>query len=350
MSKRKQQRRSRSSSAGAALLRELGLGLLAIPSVALGLLLIAVFFQVAAENSEGVGTAVIAFGLALAATGLGALLVGWVATLLLGPAAVGWLAMFSGQRPVEFGPGENNLGRGLANLAFAAIAAGLGLLLFRHGVTEGEQNWAIEGLFLAATALVLGLIPAVPRLYFAKRGAARQATEEVSSDGVIGFVVAAAVGIGLSLALCFGVAEGRPQTGERALRPGTWHTGCVTGKQFKGCVAEARFTLVAREAELRRDAPPSADRWRLTLEQRGQCASVKLEAGDERPLREVPWSDLRRAQIKTYFPEHELRVRALDVAAGQRILLRVTTSANWCTFKVRYLPRAPRPQPGGGAR
>lgn len=324
-SKRTQQRQAElRRSTLAALGRELGAGLLAIPSLVLGLLLIAIFFQTAAEYAVGVWQAIIAFAVALAATVIGLMLVGWVAALVLGPAAVGWVAMFSGQLPQEFAPGQRNGGRALANLMLAAICLPLGVLLFRHGVREGELNWAIEGLFLAGSGVILGLLPAIPRLYFS-RWRPEAEPEPVEGEAVIAFIVAASLGVGLSLAVCFGF-EGR-QRGEQQMRPGVWHTGCVTN-YGDSCPPGATYVLLSKT------------RREHYIDLRGGCASVTFRPGDDRPVQEVEWVDLHRRGIETYNREREIRTRVVRLRAGQRILLEVKPpdEKRICSFKVRYRP------------
>lgn len=318
----------------AAFVTELGLGLLAVPSLALGLLVIAVFFQTAAESADGLWQAVIAFGLAVAASLVGLLLVGWVAARVLGPAAAGWLGIFSGQVPAAFAPRARNGSRALADLLVFAVCLLLGILLFRHGVREGELNWAIEGLFLAGSGVVLGLVPAVPRLRFA-RGPRGVTPEPMESEGVITFIVAAALGVGLSLAVSFGVTEKWPRQGPRTLRPLIWHSACVS-QAAELCPARALFTLVA------------AERGRYLVDLRDSCARLAFSTEDGRPAREVAWADLHLAGIKTYDKEREIRTRAIDADAGQRIQLEVTTERGKpgaiadrsCVFKVRYREEA----------
>jgi hypothetical protein len=329
-SQRKQRRAQVNRGSAAAFFAELGRGILAVPSLALGLLVIAVFFQTAAESSSGVWQAIVAFGLAIAASLVGLLLVGWVAARVMGPAAAGWLGIFSGQVPEEFAPDQRNGSRALANLLLLGACLLLGSLLFRHGVREGELNWAIEGLFLAGSGVVLGLLPAVPRLRFA-RGPRGLRPEPVESEGVITFIVAAALGVGLSLAVSFGVTEKWPRQGPRTLRPLVWHSGCVS-QATELCPARARFTLVA------------AERGRYLVDLRDLCARLAFTAGDGRPVREVAWVELNRAGIETYDKEREIKTRVIDADAGQRIQLEVTTErgepgsiANKsCVFKVRY--------------
>jgi hypothetical protein len=330
-SRQRRQRVLRDRSGAASFFAELGRGLLAIPSLTIGLLLIAVFFQTAAEMAEGVWQAVVAFGVAIAVSVGALMLVGWVATVVIGPAAVGWLAIFAGQHPAEYGPSQRNGARALANLLLFASCGPLGVILFRHGAREGELNWAIEGLFLTAAAVVLGLGSAIPRLYFAAR-AKRSGVEPVESEGVIAFVITAMLGIGLSLGISMGFSEARSDSRERTMRPAIWHTACVRSEKLKSCVPQIAMTLVAAKQGVHR------------VDLRASCAvTLGFKPGDGRPLSELSWMELRRLKIVVYDKEREIRTRALQLAAGQRVLVEVTPrGGEGCVFKLRYhLPEEP---------
>ncbi len=202
-------------------LKELGTNLLAMAALLLGLMLIKIFFGLAVSETSEVWQAPIAFGLALAATGLGLAMVFVAVRATTSQMAEGWLGMLTGRVPPGHGRDGDGL-RGVMALALLAAAAYFGLLLFRKGAREGELNWALEGLFLMASGVVFGLLPAIPRLYFAARGgsgggtgkqrrdrpgrgtggdggAGRRAGKGVK-DGVTLFVTLAVLGVGLGLA------------------------------------------------------------------------------------------------------------------------------------------------------
>lgn len=316
----------RNRSGAGSFLAELGLGLVAIPVLAIALLLIAVFFQVAAEMSEGVWQAVIAFGVAIAISVGALMLIGWIAVFLIGPAAIGWLAMFAGQLPEEFGAGQHNGARALANLVLFAGVAPLGFLLFRHGAREGELNWTIEGLFLLAISAVLGLGAAIPRLYFAGRAKHAKA-EPMDAEGVVAFVITAMLGIGLSLGVSMGFGEARPVKKEQAMRAGKWHTRCVRAEPLKDCLPEVTLTLVAAGPGLH------------AVDTRAGCSvNLQFATDDRRPAPELRWIELRRLGIQVYDKEQEIRTRVLRLAAGERVRLRYTRELRGesCFFKARY--------------
>ncbi len=202
-------------------LKELGTSLLAMAALLLGLMLIKIFFGLAVSETTEVWQAPISFGLALAATGLGLAMVFVAVRATTSKMAEGWLGMLTGRVPPGHGRGGDGLRGGMA-LALLAAAAYFGLLLFRKGAREGQLNWALEGLFLMASGVVFGLLPAIPLLYFARRGAGGGGTGKQRrdrpgrgtgggggaggrankgvSDGVTLFVTLAVLGIGLGLA------------------------------------------------------------------------------------------------------------------------------------------------------
>lgn len=316
-------------SATTAFFHELGLGLLAIPSAVLGLLVVAAFFQVAIEETEGILTGILAYGLALGATVVGFALVGWVATFLVGPMTVGWLGMFSGQIPAEFAPRARNHARAFANLLLMCIALWLGVLLFRHGVREGQANWAVEGIFLAAAGIVLGLAPAIPRFYFARK---KGPVEAVDSERAIGLIISIALGIALSLAVSFTMTENRKPSGPKTVRPGRWVQGCVA-KESTVCPVEEKHFFLATSAG------------RHYVDQRKLCGRLFFESEAGIKLREVRWGTLFREGVETYDKKTETKTRAIELNTGQKVVLRVSGAERQallgsCHYKLRVRPPA----------
>ncbi|MCC6997975.1 MAG: hypothetical protein IT370_25400 [Deltaproteobacteria bacterium] len=225
-------------------LKELGTNLLAMAALLLGLMLIKIFFGLAVSETSAVWQAPIAFGLALAATALGLTMVYAAVRATTSQMAEGWLGLLTGRVPPGYARGGDGL-RGVMALALLGAACYFGLLLFRKGAREGELNWALEGLFLMAGGLVFGLLPAIPRLYFAGRGAGGTAQQRRDRpgrgsggdggkragkgvrDGVTLFVTLAVLGVGLGLAAIDitvaardrGKVVARPAPGVRAPAP-----------------------------------------------------------------------------------------------------------------------------------
>lgn len=343
-------------SAARAFLWELGMGLLATPVFTLALLLVAVFFEVAADMSEALWQGVIAFAVVIAVAVLAASLVGFVALGVVGPAAVGWLGWLTGQRPREFGPEQHNGARALVNLLVFALCSGLGVLLFRHGVNEGQMNWAILGLFLTAGGTVFGLGSAVPRLVFFARGHRNASSKEGASSkedasskgnasskarvdeavegatGIAVLVVAATLGLGLSLGVSMAFSEAGWDTQRaRVMRPKVWHKGCVSPAPTKKCQAKAELLLVAKKAGFHR------------VDLGDACSVLILEKGDSRPVVAGGWPELRRLGVRPVDVKSGIKTRLVRLAAGQRIRVVLTPAPHkaasldkHCVFKVRY--------------
>ena len=269
--------------------RELTRGLIGIPATALGVLLIAVFFQVGAEEATGWWQAILSFGVALAVTAVAAAIIGWAADRVLATAAIGWFGLFSGRTPKEFGAKQKNGVRAAANLILLAISVPLGIMLFRRGVQQDMANWAITGLFFAGSGVLFGLGPAVPRIYFASRGRDRRPLEDVDGQGVTGFFIAALIGVGLSLAVSFGLADDSGK-GPRVMRLGRSYQVCAVGKK------EDESKICPKIARLIVPTAPSSKQW--LIEYSGRCFPRVWQG--ETMIKPMSWLQLRRLKIKTY--------------------------------------------------
>ncbi len=321
--------------------KELGGGLLAIVAMTLGLLLIAVFFEVAVEESSEWWNWPIAFGLALTVTGVALFLIGGAAVYTCVEAALGWTGMLAGYRPEGFDRRAGNRTRAIADLMLFVLCGYLGLRLFRHGAAEGALNWAIEGLFFAGAGVVFGLLPLVPRLYFELsrkgRGAPRQPRRERGAkraqaesgddkldrklgDGVVVLVGLAALGIGLSMAVTNTTATLRMRDGRATLAYGDWADGCVG--EIDCPSEEARLTIVAKRSGL------------IRVEYLGDCEFELLD-GDGGKLPTIDIETMARLGVPAKrYGEKDRASRVFEAASGRSYQVRVTGK---CAFySVRY--------------
>lgn len=228
--------------------KEVGAALLALPAMALGLLLIAVFFQVAVEMSSAWWEWIVAMGVALGVSGVALAIIGLAVTVSARRMAVGWMGMFSGRVPAPYVRLDDARIAAWSGLAIAVIVIPLGLLLFRAGLGADMTNWSIAGLFFAAGGVLFGLLPAVPGFFFLRDTARRRPhDDEPNGEHLETFLVLAFLGVSLGLAVSFTFDDRRqrdtaPTNEERvASRPATttpgrrFRAGCVTHRGGFGC-------------------------------------------------------------------------------------------------------------------
>ena len=139
------------------MLRELGLGAASIVGTTLGMLVIAVFYQVAIDMADSWWAWIIGLAIAtgLAVVALGVIYMAMAATVAV--SALGWGGMFAGRVPAGFGPGDRNLARAAGGLALFGLSAWAGIALYRAGLRAGQINWSTEGMMLVAAGVLFGL-------------------------------------------------------------------------------------------------------------------------------------------------------------------------------------------------
>lgn len=325
-------------------LRELGGRLLITVGTALGLLVIAVFFDTALAMGEAAWQLVV--GLAVA-TGLAVLALGAIHAAMaasVGRTAIGWWGMVAGRVPPGFGRGDHNLGRAVGDLAAFGLGLPAGLALSRHGMAAGNGGLAIAGLMLAGAAVLFGLVAAVPRLYFALRGSGRSvsAVERAGrrrgrartaggaggadrADDVALLVTAGLLGIALSMCTARTIERRREDDPRRALARGDWARGCVATPATAGCPAAVTITLAPRRARP------------LRLESLSSCV-IALATVDGRPVRARDPAALAALAARQGATD-EVRRFELDVDPG--VVYRLTpappSGLPRCGFSVRYV-------------
>jgi hypothetical protein len=333
-----------------AFVKELGTGLVAIVGITLGLLLIAVFFEVGVDSIEAWWHPPLSLGLALGISGFALLGVYAAVDSTLSRAAAGWLGMLSGRPAPGFSPADGNGARALASASLLVFCAVTGLMLFRHGVSAGALNWAVEGLFLVAAGLLLGFLPIIPRLYFMRRHAGVAAPQHARGRGrrkgrkgkaramlqlggrlengdsrVAYFACLAILGIGLSMAVAGAVASFRLRDGRAALAYGDWAEGCVdpSGDSFS-CARDVRLTLIPAYNRRLRVEPVGCP---IELYASDGAVAPRLGANDMRKLGfERPSSDGQPTIVFDPVPGQVYEIAVLPKQAGDS-----------CYYAVRYL-------------
>ncbi len=332
-----------------AFVKELGTGLLAIVGITLGLLLIAVFFEVAVDSIEAWWHPPLSLGLALGISLFALAGVYAAVDATLSRAAAGWLGMLAGRPAPGFSPGDSNGARALASLSLLLFCTVTGVMLFRHGAGAGAVNWAIEGLFLVAAGLVLGLVPIIPRLYFMRRhasygrgrksaGASRRrgkrnagarfrfTRERDSGDSRVSlFACLAILGIGLSMAVAGTVASLRLRDGRAALAYGDWAEGCVEpGGDSFSCASDVRLTLI-----------PAYDR-RLRIEPIG--CPIELHTSDGAVAPRLSASQMRKLGFEQPGLDQQPTI-VFDPVPDQvyEITVAAKPGEDSCHYAVRYL-------------
>ncbi len=270
-------------------IKELAAGVLAIVAITLGLVVIAVINETAIEMATVWWQWIVGLAISGAISAV-ALAVIFAATLsTVGTMAAGWVGMLAGRVPAGFADRRANLGSGIGGLLLCAACGILGVVLYRAGLRDGNANWAVEGLFLAAGGMVLGVGPAIPRLYFAARGAGdpvekrskkqrwrnKRKNKESDGAGAGAAVVATAALLSIGLSMCTAdlIATMDTRDGKATLRYGDWLEGCLdaSGQLEDECPKRMDATLDPRV------------RGSLQLEWLGRCDVAIEKAGGGQP-------------------------------------------------------------------
>lgn len=331
---------------------------LAMVAATLGLLVVSVFFEVAIGMAHSwwqwiVGLAVAG---ALAAVGIAIIFAAMMKTVAV--TAAGWLGMLTGRVPHDHAPGRRNARRGLGDLILFALAAGLGLRLYHAGAAGGELNWAIEGLLLTGSGVVFGLLAAVPRFYFARRGRGDpvgpkterggfrrkrdqprggDADPEAGADVAV-LVTAGLTAIALSMCAANVIATARLRDGRATLPYAEWVRGCVDPDgSVEECARDVELTLVPRRTTRLRVEVVSGCEVELT-DQEG-AAVATLTAAELRALG-VDRGDGRDQRLRLVF----------DPRPGVHYRIGLQSGGSACTYSVRYLAEPSGPAPGEAGR
>lgn len=332
----------------------------------LGLLLIAAFYEVAIDTADVWWKWLVALPIAtaVALVGLAIIYVGMDATAAR--TATGWLGMFAGRVPPGYGPGDGNLGAGVAGLVLFVAAAVLGVMLYRKGVGSGQLNWAIEGLALVGSGAVFGLAAAVPRLYFACRASgdvvreiagghgrrhrgvnehdhAKSDERSVATSGAEGVTVLLTAGLlGVALSMCTAntVMHQRLRDGVATMPYADWLDGCVDADAtLPECAPAARLTLIPREARPLRLEVMTHCKWELRTTDGDEVQ--RLDSAAKQALGIEPSAPGERERI-VFVPTPRTTYEVLIAASGKDV----------CAYSVRYLfePTGRVPRTGEGSR
>lgn len=347
---------------------QLLLSVLSIAATTLGLLIIAVFFEVGIGEANAWWQWILGLGLAAGFAALGLALIFGAMMQTVAMTAAGWLGMMTGRVPWGFAPHQGNLGRGVGDLALFGLSSWLGFRLYRAGATGVEANWAIEGLFLMGAGVAFGLVASVPRFYFAfrargaevepkpekgrkrgkrgKRGKHAKQDERKQERGgrledvdsgidVAVLFTAGLAGIALSMCTANVVATARVRDGVATLPYADWVEGCVDPSQtLSECSERAELTLIPRHQT------------RLRIEYLGSC-DIEILGPDGAPPVGLGYEAMKKLGIESGDGNDERRRLILDPPPGARYQFRITSpKRESCRYNVRYLdePTGPAPE------
>jgi hypothetical protein len=267
------------------------------------------------QGELGVGTVMTAAAIAAVGAGISVLFMRTVVREVW----TAWVGLLSGVTPTSLAaPRSQLIALALAYLAAGALLAANGLRLLADSVATAATTWAQFGLLSALTGVGLGLGGAVPRLWWAWRGASVE-----QPDDTVGRHLNLFAWLALSaLALASGLAETLPARLDPAagvpLRSGDWERECVSTNALVQdiCPRERRYVLRTR----------SPRRMRLEWGFPGAC-EVAVDEGEGRRT----------------FADGDAFIR-LDVAPERPVTVTIIgLDIEGCRFELRAYP-----EPTGG--
>ena len=220
---KREQRRGRlglSRRGAVSLLREAGAATGALVGAFVGVLLISLVGTWLTEEVSEPLERITAVVFSVPWVGAALLLVGGTAGLYLQRVGDGWLGLACGGVPPGYEREQDNLPRALGAVLTLLVAVAVGAWLIPLGVGAQEDHWAVQGVILVLGGLITGGLGAVPRWVFGRRGRGRHdergRVEQVEREGVLLFVLAAALGLGASLAVSEGAHTLRARAAKAA--------------------------------------------------------------------------------------------------------------------------------------
>ncbi|MCP4135797.1 MAG: hypothetical protein GY754_32815 [bacterium] len=261
------------------------------------------------------GITAVVFGIIVLAAGVCA--VGFTAGLLLQAVSEGWMGMLSGWIPEYFSDRKENVILAWGNIAFALVSISGGVLLFRLGVKSVTQSRALMGLLFVLSGILFGLIPLVPRVYFARKKGKAPIQKKSKSFNTAILVAIAVLGIGLSMSVNTFIISYRLSNDTAVMAYGDWIEGETIYRNKKDIIIKL--------------VPKNSRMIRFEYYESGGCP-VTIVTEDGKPVKGISWEEVKRLKIEPKKGDHPMLRFYPEPGKVYRVKI-----GKGCAFQVRYL-------------